>query len=313
MQAVEEAAGASSGWDAITFALASLVHDGGGLPPNLARDVEAAIAVWHRDRRGDPDAAEAAYARALAHDTANAGMLAELAKLQRRAKGRPLVDSLLRLSQATGGDLDLLTEAAEVAIASVGDRALSKSILDRLLRLAIERWLSGDPDPAVREEGVSAGAPAAPHTYVDRATRELVKIYEGDGDHDKVVALLVETSALPWPREKSRALRHEAARIAVEKQNAADRATAIYLQLIDEDPHDDDAVSRLVKLYEVGRSQDRAPRAEAPPRRHRPHRRRTARAPARGRASRGRARPRREGDRRRSRRTSPSRRGTTRR
>ena len=60
-QAVEEAAGASSGWDAITFALASLVHDGGGLSPNLARDVEAAIAVWHRDRRGDPDAAEAAY------------------------------------------------------------------------------------------------------------------------------------------------------------------------------------------------------------------------------------------------------------
>jgi|GEM_PF-405214 len=252
VQAVEEAAGASSGWDAVTFALASLVHDGGGLSPNLARDVEAAIAVWHRDRRGDPDASEAAYARALAHDTANAGMLAELTKLQRRAKGRPLVDSLLRLSQATGGDLELLTEASEAAIASVGDRALSKSILDRLLRLAIERWLSGDPDPAVGEEGVSAGTPAAPHTYVDRATSELVKIYEGDGDHDKVVALLVETSGLPWPREKSRALRHEAARIAVEKQNAADRATAIYLQLIEEDPHDDDAVSRLVKLYESG-------------------------------------------------------------
>jgi tetratricopeptide (TPR) repeat protein len=253
VQAVEEAAGASSGWDAITFALASLVHDGGGLSPNLARDVEAAIAVWHRDRRGDPDASEAAYARALGHDTANAGMLAELTKLQRRAKGRPLVDSLLRLSQATGGDLDLLTEASDAAISSVGDRALSKSILDRLLRLAIERWLSGAPAPAEASDSVSAGTPAAPHTYVDRATGELVKIYEGDGDHDKVVALLVETSALPWPREKSRALRHDAARIAVEKLHAeasGDRATAIYLQLIDEDPHDEEAVSRLVRLYE---------------------------------------------------------------
>lgn len=254
LQAVEESASASSGWDAITFALASLVHDGGrgdaaGLPPNLARDIEAAIAVWHRDRRGDPDAAEAAYARALAHDTANAGMLAELTKLQRRAKGRPLVESLLRLSQATGGDLDLLTEAADAAISSVGDRALSKSILDRLLRLAIERWTDPAATPA---DDVSSGTPASPDTYVDRATSELVKIYEGDGDHDKVVALLVETSALPWPREKSRALRHEAARIAVEKQHAADRATGIYLQLIDEDPHDADAVERLVKLYVSG-------------------------------------------------------------
>ena len=253
LEAVEEAASAASGWDAITYALASLVQEGGGLLPNLARDIEAATAVWHRDRRGDPDAAEAAYARALAHDVANAGMLAELTKLQRRAKGRPLVDSLLRLSQATGGDLDLLTEAADAAVASVGDRALSKSILDRLLRLAIERWTNASAHVAGITEGVvSSGTPAAPETYVDRATVELVKIYEGDGDHDKVVALLVETSALPWPRAKSRSLRHDAARIAVDKQNAADRATGIYLQLIDEDPHDADAVERLVRLYEAG-------------------------------------------------------------
>ena len=89
LDAVEEAALAASGWDAITFALASLVHDGGGLSPFLARDLEDAVAVWHRDRRGDPDAAEAAYARALSHDATNAPLLAELAKLQRRARGRP--------------------------------------------------------------------------------------------------------------------------------------------------------------------------------------------------------------------------------
>lgn len=244
--AVEDAAGSAGGWDAVTFALASLVHDGGGLPPGLARDVEAAIAVWHRDRRGDPDAAEAAYGRALAHDPTNAQLLSDLAQLQRRVKGRPLVESLLRLSQATGGDLDLLAEAAEVAVTSVGDRALAKSIFDRLLKLAAERWLGAT------EPSVTSGTPQAPEVYVDRATRELVKIYDGDGDHEKVVQLLTDTSLLPWRGDEARRLRHEAARIAVERLGAADRAVGIYLGLLDDDPHDDEAVTRLVSLYEAG-------------------------------------------------------------
>ncbi len=246
LSAVEEAATASGGWDAVTFALASLVHDGGGLPPALARDIEAAIAVWHRDRRGDPDAAEAAYGRALAHDPTNADLLSELARLQRRGRGRPLVESLLRLSQATGGDLELLSEAADVAVGSVGDRALAKSIFDRLLKLAAERWL-GATMP-----NMASGTPSAPEVYVERATRELARIYGDDGDHDAVVALLTETASLPWPTQKARELRHEAARVAVEKLGAADRAIAIYLALIDEDPSDHAAVDALVALYEAG-------------------------------------------------------------
>ena len=246
VDAVEDAAMVGSGWDSITFALASLVHDGAGLPENLARDLEEVIAIWHRDRRGDPDAAESAYTRALSHDATNASLLAELAKLQRRVRGRPLVDSLLRLSQSTGGDLDLLAEAAETAINSVGDRALAKSIYDRLLKLAAERWLG------TTEPNVSVDATQASENYVDKATRELVRIYGDDGDHDKVVALLLETANLPWKTEKARALRHEAARVAVEKLSAADRAIAIYLSLIDEDPHDEEAVKHLVDLYETG-------------------------------------------------------------
>lgn len=251
VEAVEAAALAASGWDAITFAVASLVHDGGGLAPGLARDLEDAIAVWHRDRRGDPDAAEAAYARALAHDPTNAPILAELAKLQRRARGRPLVDSLLRLSQTTGGDLDLLREAAEVAAGNVGDRALAKSIFERLLKLAAERWL-GATEPNV----LTSGSPHSPEHYVERATRELVRIHGDDGDHDRVVQLLSDTAHLPWKDEKARALRHEAAHVAVDKLGAVDRAIAIYLALVAEDPHDAEAVARLVALYEGGGRRD---------------------------------------------------------
>ena len=231
-----------NGWDALTFSLAQLVLDA-DLSPGLARDIEARSASWHRDRRGDPDASESAFQRALGHDPTNADILAELAKLQRRAKGRPLVDSLLRLSQATGGDLDLLVEAADTALASVGDRALAKSIFDRLLKLAAERWLGAT------EPNVISGTPEAPETYVDRATRELVRIHGDEGDHDKVVQLLVDTAHLPWPSAKARALRHEAARVAVDKLHATDRAIAIYLGLISEDPHDDEAVKNLVDLY----------------------------------------------------------------
>ncbi|MBX3225833.1 MAG: tetratricopeptide repeat protein [Labilithrix sp.] len=247
IDAIEDAAVVGSGWDSITFSLASLVHDGAGLAPGLARDLEEVIAIWHRDRRGDPDAAESAYTRALGHDPTNAPLLAELAKLQRRVRGRPLVDSLLRLSESTGGDLDLLSEAAETAVNSVGDRALAKSIYDRLLKLSAERWLG------VTIAGNSATSAAqAPEHYVDRATRELVRIYGDEGDNDRVVQLLLDTSQLPWKTDKARALRHEAAVVAVDKLNAVDRAVAIYLKLIEEDPHDAEAVQRLVALYEAG-------------------------------------------------------------
>lgn len=243
VSAIEDAAAQASGWDAITVAVAALVNDGSGLSSSLARDLEATVAVWHRDRRGDPDAAEAAYTRALAYDATNAELLADLARLQRRVKGRPLVESLLRLSQTTGGDLELLSEAADVAIASVGDRALSKQILERLLRLATERWTGGTPEGSTTNP---------PESYVDRAARELVRIHGDEGDHERVVSLLVETSALPWSVETSRSLRHEAAQIAAEKLAAADRATGIYLGLIEEDPHDDRAVSLLIAIYESG-------------------------------------------------------------
>ena len=247
VEGIEDAALISAGWDAITSELTSLVEGGGELPPNLARDLEDTIAMWHRDRRGDPDAAEAAYARALTHDPTNAPLLAELTKLQRRARGRPLVDSLLRLSQTTGGDLDLLGEAAEVAVNSVGDRALARSIFERLMKLAAERWLG-----ATQPNMLSSGSPQAPENYVDRANRELVRIHGDDGDHDKVVQLLLDTAELPWKTEKARALRHEAARVAVEKVGEADRGIAIYLELIEEDPHDAEAVAQLVALYQSG-------------------------------------------------------------
>jgi tetratricopeptide (TPR) repeat protein len=245
LDAIEQGATSPLAWDAVTAAFAAAVAERGVVPVAVGRALEARVAAWQRDRRGDPEAAEAAFARALAYDPSNAGLLGELAQLQRGKKGRPLVDSLLRLSHATGGDLDLLREAADVAAESVGDRGLAKSILERLLRLATERWRGLEDDGPV-----TLGSAASPSSYVDWGLHRLVRIHEEEGDAERVVELLVETSRLPFDRDRARAMRHDAARIASGRVGDVERAVTLYGALFDEDTEDARAVEGLVTLLE---------------------------------------------------------------
>lgn len=249
--AFEDAAAASNAWDAATFALAAQVAERPD-PAELARELETRVARWHRDRRQDPDASEAAFLRALTHDRDNAALLLELAQLQRRAKNRPLIDSLMRLSQATGGDLDLLREAADIAKNDVADRTLAKTILTKLVRLATDRWIG---EEAVTN--VSSGMPAEPAEYIRRAARDLAELHRAEADLERVTEVLLETSSLPFPKAESRALRHEAAGIFANELGRTDRAVALYEKLFDEDPADDAAVRALASIFgQEGRQRD---------------------------------------------------------
>ncbi len=251
VSAFEESATAASGWDSATSAVAALVADRGETGP-LAKELETQVARWHRERRKDPEAAEAAYLRALGHDRDDPALLLELAQLQRRARGKPLIDSLIRLSQATGGDLDLLREAADIAKDDVGDRALAKSILAKLLKLATDRWVGDEADTSV-----SSGAPGEPASYLRRAVRDLVEIHRAEGDLDRVTTLLLDTSTLPFPRPEQRALRHEAARIYAQELRNIDLAIAVYDKLFSEDSNDEIAVHELTEILErEGRTRD---------------------------------------------------------
>jgi len=232
--AYERAASASGLWDEAVQALEERVM-AGAVGGSVGRDIEARIAEWHRDRRGDPGAAQAAYYRALAQDDTSARVLEALAALQRRDRGEPLVHTLLRLSEAVGGDMALLREAAEVARDSAGDRTLARSILTDLLALARDRYaVEGDPRTVALAEWAVEG---------------LARLHEQEGDALALVNVLAEGDRLPLEPTLRRSMRRRAARIALERLADHRRAIALYLAILDDDPQDTEAVDRLLSTY----------------------------------------------------------------
>jgi tetratricopeptide (TPR) repeat protein len=255
LAAAEDAALASRAWDELTTELAREVA-AKPLPAEVARDIEARLGAWHRDRRGDPDAAEQAYTRALSHDPSNRTLLSALASIQRGAKGRPLVDSLLRLSEATGGDLDLLREAGDVALGSLSDRGLARTILGSIVQLAQTRWTGtsgwtkAGADPEA-EGPVSVGEPASPEPIVRWAIAELIKIHGDDGHPERSVELLIAGARLPWPSTESRRMLHDAALLARDAVRDRGRAIQLLEGLFETDPTDRVATAELAELYDA--------------------------------------------------------------
>jgi tetratricopeptide (TPR) repeat protein len=245
LEAFERAAGEAQAWDHALRALENAT-DAGELSGPAARDVEARTAEWHRDRRNDPDAAETALERALAHDDSNATLLAALVELRRRKRQRPLVDSLLSLSRTAGGDLALLREAAEVARDPVGDRDLARSILGDLLTLARSRWAErlDEPQPELA-------------SYAEWAVESLAQLHESASEFREVVAVLVDGSGLPFSADVRSRMRRRAARTALEQLSDHERAIALYLELLDADAYDEDAAAQLASIYTAeGRTRD---------------------------------------------------------
>ncbi|HEX8796217.1 MAG TPA: tetratricopeptide repeat protein [Polyangiaceae bacterium] len=251
LDAYERGASGAGAWDAATASLAEATA-AAGLTGPAPRDIEARLAEWHRDRRGDADAAEAAYERALAHDAANATLLASLARLRRRNRGRPLADSLLRLSRATGGDASLLREAAEVARDAIGDVSLTRSILEELLDLVRARWSGqGEASPPTVE-----GTASLPEVGA-WAVETLAKVHEQQGDARSLLDVLVGGAALPFDPAMRRDLRRRAARVALDGLGDHDRGIALFLSLLDDDANDEEAGERLVSTYTtLGRTRE---------------------------------------------------------
>jgi len=229
--ALVAAAAAPASWDAATAALAAAVDADAALPPRLAAELLRTVAGWHRDQRGDAAAAEAVLLRAgQGIDT-----LEMLAGVQRLSPGRPLVATLLALADAGQHALESLHEAARVAVDVLGDAALSRSILDRLLAEVSARLREGDHG-AVELAGFAIGA--------------LVRLAEAEGDHDRAVTILVDAAALPLGADAARQRLHEAATLAEDRLGDADRAVALYRRVLADSPADARAITRLSAIFE---------------------------------------------------------------
>lgn len=245
----ESAADEAVAWDALaratTTEMEKLVTELGASGDRrlgeLGRVIETRIAVWHRDRRGDLAAAEAALARALAHEPGHTDTLRELARLQWRSPSRALVDTLLSLAERLEDDLDAWYDAARIALDPVGDPPLAKQILLRLFREATRLWERGN-----RTRG---------HRPADKtalwALEQLVALELDAGHVAEAIELLVQGARLPVHPAEARAFRRRAADLARDELGDEERALRLYQSVVEESLEDAGSIDRLAAMYET--------------------------------------------------------------
>jgi tetratricopeptide (TPR) repeat protein len=230
-------ADAAQRWGDVAEALAAGLGARADVPRPVARELFWRVATWQRDARGDAAAAEAALEQALALDPSSATILAALADVQRRAPGRALVTTLLRLAEAEGGRLDRYREAVEVAEGPVGDAALAKMLAEKLLDAAAARW----------SEDVAGGFASASEAAA-WALEAMARLVHDEGPQ-AVADLFLRGARLPFDAGERRRLRLRAAELS-----GADATIGIYQELFEEDPRDELVSARLDAIYrDLGR------------------------------------------------------------
>ena len=228
-------------WGDLAEALAQGLGARADVPRPVARELFWRVAGWQRDHRGDAAAAEAALEQALALDPSSEPILAALADVQRRAPGRALVTTLLRLAEVDDGPgrLGRYREAVEVAEGPVGDPALAKMLAEKLLDAAAARW----------SEPVTGGFASASEA-ASWALEAMSRLVHDDGPQ-AVADLFLRGARLPFDAGERRRLRLRAAELCLWR---ADATLGIYQELFEEDPGDEVVSARLDARYrELGR------------------------------------------------------------
>jgi len=245
VEAFRGCAAEAGAWDEVLMGVSDRVA-AADLPAELGHDLKFQLAIWYRDAAADPDSAELVLRRAAA-DFPKESSLRVLADLQRRAPGKPLVDTLLLLSKVVGGDLPSLREAGEIASSRKLDHV--QAILEHLLEVATERFTAaaaGGAGDASRDAQAACGW----------ATDELVSLALAGDQAGRAVDLLESAAELPFPAADIVQYRQRAAEEAA-RGGLADRAVEIGTALLEEVPDHAPTIALMSSLHEAaGRLED---------------------------------------------------------
>ncbi|HWN68529.1 MAG TPA: hypothetical protein VNM90_12905, partial [Haliangium sp.] len=242
---IEAVAGNGGAWDAAAGALEAALASETSLSPRLAFALHHRLGVWHREHRGDEAGSRAALRAALAFEGApdreRAAALRDLAVLDRQTPGPALFETLRRLSELDAGDLDVLREIAEIALAHLKDADTRKSSLTALLARATSAW-----------RGSAAGtSKEAPESYVTWAIDQLVEHELAQKQPAAAVDLLIDSARLPFDGDTRRAMRLRAAAIAADVLRDNGMAIQMYQAVLSQAPNDLETIEKLAALYEA--------------------------------------------------------------
>lgn len=237
--AVDGGPDAAGQWSVALAAADAQMH-ATALPDALKAQLLTWAAVRHQHGRDDLDAAEEFLGRAVALDRGDAARLQQYAALQRRSPGHALVETLRALEQALGDapeSLGVLREAAEVELATGGERASALGLLRTLLERSAAQWQAG-------REGDG-------REHATWTMRALVGLYAAGGEHEFAVQLLIAAAKLPYEPAEARALRAEAAERSARDLGDAARAMGLYEALLLDVPDDARIIALLADLYDA--------------------------------------------------------------
>ena len=245
---LEASASQQAANDDLASALASALEKY-KLPSAVAALFHHRLAVLHRDQRKDKTAAITSMRLALELGGDRLVWLSELVALERDQAGAsgsmPLLDSLRRLADADGKDLDALVGSADVA-SKLGEREQALQILSAVLGRATAAW-----------RGTAAIRSARSVDAVAKwAIDGLVELYRTGGRARAAVDTLVEAARLPFDQATRRDMRLRAAQLATVELGDNAAAIDMYRGVLVSQPNDLEVIERLAHLLGV---EDRVP------------------------------------------------------
>lgn len=204
------------------------------------------LATLHRDQRSDRAAAIASLRKALDLGGERQSWLSELVALEKEEGTSPaLLESLRRLADADGKDLDALVGAADVA-SKLGDRDQALQSLSAVLGRATAAW-----------RGTAAIRSARSVDAVAKwAIDGLVDLYRTGGRARAAVDTLTEAARLPFDNTTRREMRLRAAQLATTELGDNAAAIEMYRSVLAATPGDLEVIERLAHLLAV---EDRVP------------------------------------------------------